>query len=180
MNLEDIWFSADHHLKHGNVIKFPGAGDHPGRTIFGSIEEHDEHIIQAHNSVVKKNDKVYFLGDLAWNSAGLQLVERMAGNKTLVMGNHDNMMSQKYLAKIGKLQGAVCLSKHINAVLTHIPVHPCQFKGRFDYNIHGHLHSHVLPDPRYLNVSLERIDYTPINLAEVIQRLKDQEEHYIG
>lgn len=43
--------------------------------------------------------------------------------------------------------------------------------GRWKYNIHGHLHTNSLPDKRYINVSAEQIDLTPISLAEIRSRL---------
>lgn len=47
-------------------------------------------------------------------------------------------------------------------ILTHIPVHPYQLEYRFKYNIHGHMHSKALDDPRYICVSAERVNLTPI------------------
>lgn len=174
----EIWFCSDHHLGHANVIKFEGPNGHPARTIFSSIEEHNEYIIEKHNSVVRPCDKVYIVGDLCWNSSSINLVKRMTGNKILIMGNHDKQKTKSYLNCIGELRGVVYLSKEINAIITHIPVHPAQLEHRFEYNIHGHLHCHRINDPRYLNVSMEQIDYTPIDLDEVILRLTNQMKEF--
>jgi calcineurin-like phosphoesterase family protein len=57
-------------------------------------------------------------------------------------------------------------------MLTHIPVHYCELEYRFKKNIHGHMHEKVVlfndkPDSRYINVSCEQINYTPIALEEI-------------
>ena len=54
-------------------------------------------------------------------------------------------------------------------MLTHIPIHPGQL-NRFDANIHGHIHDRKIDDKRYVNVSVEQINYTPISLDEVLYR----------
>ena len=60
-----------------------------------------------------------------------------------------------------------------DCVLTHIPVHPNQLAHRSRFNIHGHLHSkHVRLeagdiDARYLNVSCEQNNLTPISAYDL-------------
>ena len=58
-------------------------------------------------------------------------------------------------------------------VLTHCPVHPYIVQEKRG-NIHGHIHSkdilneHGEVDNRYLNVSAECINYTPITMDELL------------
>ena len=55
--------------------------------------------------------------------------------------------------------------------LTHVPMHPeCMSRARG--NVHGHLHANTIPDPRYLNVSVECVDYTPVSFDTARERLK--------
>ena len=63
-------------------------------------------------------------------------------------------------------------------ILSHIPLHP-ESLGRFRGNVHGHVHNNVEPlhfGPRYYNVSVEAIDYTPVSLEDVKKRLLKQQE----
>ena len=59
--------------------------------------------------------------------------------------------------------------------LTHCPIHPREFEDRVVRNLHGHLHEHVVlddkgePDPRYICVSCEQLDYTPKLISELIK-----------
>ena len=52
-------------------------------------------------------------------------------------------------------------------VLSHMPIHPDAVARWCKGNIHGHLHNNLVGDPRYLNVSVERICYTPIALEDI-------------
>ena len=175
--MNDIWFCSDHHLGHKSIINFKGYNEDPARTIFSSIEEHNEYLVECHNKVVKPNDKVYMLGDICWNSSSVNYLKRMAGNKFLIMGNHDKQKTKSYLNCVHELRGCLYLNE-LKAILTHIPVHPGQLEHRFECNIHGHLHTYNINDPKYLNVSMEQINYTPINLEEARLRLKLQKETY--
>ena len=56
-----IWFTADFHLGHENIIKYC---DRP----FKNAAEMDKKIIANFNKVVAADDTVYILGDLAWDN----------------------------------------------------------------------------------------------------------------
>jgi len=47
------------------------------------------------------------------------------------------------------------------------PLRDPQSVGRWKGNIHGHLHSNTIPDARYVNVSAEQVNYTPIDFEEI-------------
>lgn len=93
----------------------------------------------------------------------------------LVLGNHDT--DAKLRPSIHELAGVFCeihsMYKHKEFWISHPPIHQDELRGK--KNIHGHTHSHVLDDPRYLNVCLEQTDYTPIDLNEVRKRFAQQE-----
>jgi calcineurin-like phosphoesterase family protein len=80
-----VRFIADLHLSHENMAKRRG---------FSTIEEHDEHIIEKWNSVVHKRDITYILGDITMEkSAPYHLLDRLNGQKYVVLGNHDRIRS---------------------------------------------------------------------------------------
>ena len=57
----NIWFSADYHFSHKNIIEYTNRP-------FSDITEMDNTIVENHNSVVKPNDHVYFLGDFSFQN----------------------------------------------------------------------------------------------------------------
>lgn len=141
---------------------------------FASIEEHDQAIVDAWNAVVGKRDKVFLLGDVAmdWRIA-FRMLPRLEGLKCLVLGNHDHPKAP-WREVVDEVAGLREMSGGI--VLTHAPIHPAEFGGRYRANIHGHLHEKVVmdgdrPDPRYLNVSVEQLAFRPLPWDEAIARL---------
>lgn len=161
-----VFVIADTHFGHSKIIEF----EQHNRP-FQSIEEHDEELVYRWNSVVRKNDTVWHLGDVVFGAHNLPILGRLNGVKHLVMGNHDHYPVSEYLKYFRKLQGAV---QYRECVLTHIPVHPNQL-SRFKGNIHGHLHSHSIQDARYCCVSAEVVGLAPALLDTVIRSLPERD-----
>lgn len=172
--MANIFFCSDHHFHHENILGFKRDDGTPLRD-FKSLAHMHEHIIAQHNSVVRPGDKVYFLGDVSMSkkASALEILHRLNGEKVLIKGNHDQCTAQAYLEYFKDIRGSHQFS---GIIMTHIPIHS-ESLARWSINIHGHLHYQVvrmplsqLPDRRYFNVSLERINYTPISLEEIKQK----------
>ena len=152
--MANIFFIGDTHFGHYKILEFEKQ-----LRPFANIEEHDEALIDNWNKVVSKRDVVYHLGDVVLgNSKVYTKLSRLKGIKKLILGNHDKFNQlQPYFINF------YAAKRFANDfLLTHIPIHPGQLEFRFKYNIHGHLHSKKLEDPRYINVSAEQIGLTPI------------------
>lgn len=155
---------ADTHFSHENIITFK---DKEGKIIrdFKNIEDMDNHIVTKWNSVVTSEDTVYLLGDVAMKEKGLKQLERCNGRKVLVKGNHDIFRKEKYLKHFDDIRAYVVKE---GAILSHIPIHP-ESLTRFKLNIHGHLHANKINDPKYICVSCEQVNYTPVLLEELLK-----------
>lgn len=149
---------GDTHFGHSKILRFEAA-----HRPFATIEEHDEALIDRWNSVVRKRDTVWHLGDVLFGRHSFACLSRLNGTKKLVAGNHDQYPTALYLEHFNRVVGAAEVA---GCILTHIPVHDSQFH-RYKLNIHGHLHSKRLDDPRYVCVSAEQNNLTPINLDSV-------------
>lgn len=169
--MANIFFASDHHFNHANILTFKRQDDTPLRE-FRDVSHMNEHLINCHNSVVRSGDKVYFLGDVCMtrNASGLEILARLNGEKILIKGNHDLCKPGQYLNYFKDIRGS---HQFDGMILTHIPIHS-ESLARWGTNVHGHLHHNVvrmplsqIPDRRYFNVSVERINYTPISLEEV-------------
>lgn len=161
-----IFVCADLHLGHKKII-----GAAPGFRDFVDIEAHDRFITTVWNGTVRSKDIVIVLGDVAFGEPeNLQKLEQLKGLKKLVMGNHDQRSIRRYEPFFTKILGSLVID---GVILTHIPIHPSCLE-RWRGNIHGHLHELAFADHRYQCVSLERIDYRPIELAEVIARMPEK------
>lgn len=172
--MSKVFVISDTHFFHKNVIEF----EKEARP-FSSVEEMNEAIVNRWNSVVTKRDTVWHLGDVCFGkSSNLEILDRLNGTKKLVMGNHDQHGVSEYLKYFKDIGACVQYDK---CLLTHVPIHPDQFY-RFKANIHGHLHSKIvlqdsmyadIPDSRYINVSCEQINLTPIAWEEIKKKIKE-------
>lgn len=171
--MSEIFVISDHHFGHAATFEKFKLPDGSQLRKFTSVEEMNEHMIAAHNSVVKPGDKVYFLGDVTMKKSHLPIVGRLNGKKKLIMGNHDIFSAELYL----KYFYDVCAYRIFPAdklILSHIPVHSTQL-DRWKGNVHGHLHADSLPDPRYLCACVEQpeINYVPMPLYRVKEILNN-------
>jgi calcineurin-like phosphoesterase family protein len=158
MTMAETWLIGDTHFGHRKMPELRG---------FATIEEHDEALIDRWNAVVRKQDTVWHLGDVLFGRHSFACLGRLKGTKKLVAGNHDMYPTSAYLEHFNRVVGAVEIA---GCILTHIPVHESQF-GRYDGNIHGHLHTRTIQGGRYVCVSAEQNNLTPIALCEAMSRL---------
>jgi calcineurin-like phosphoesterase family protein len=169
----DTWVVSDHHFYHENILRFTGYDGKPLR-VFSDGSEMNEYMITKHNSVVKFDDKVYFLGDVVMgaNAEKMKIVSRLNGKKTLILGNHDSPEMSLYRA-FGRIYA---YRKLDYLLLTHVPV--LRLPKWAKANVHGHVHNNISPGeygPLYYNVSIEVLeDYTPIHLDELNRRIELQ------
>lgn len=164
----NVFVISDLHFGHRNMALKRG---------FVSVEEHDAFIVEKWNSVVDKGDSVWILGDITMEKSEYQILGALKGFKKVVLGNHDQPQHVPELLKwVNSVCGAV---RYRKCILTHIPVHPCEI-GRFHRNIHGHVHENSVQnhptlsdffgdlDERYVNVSCEAINYTPVLISSLL------------
>lgn len=163
---------SDTHFGHSNILTFKRDDGTPLRP-FSSVEEMDETMIDNWNRVVGKKDKVYHLGDLVFSNRKLQeVMPRLNGTKVLIKGNHDTLKLSQYAQFFKDVRAYHVLDKML---LSHIPIHPNSM-GKWRANLHGHLHYHLIDDERYINLSVEQINYTPIEFEEIRERVKKIEQ----
>ncbi len=159
------FFIADLHLGHKNILKFT-QGLRAGNT----IEEHNEWIVSQINSVVKKKDQLYILGDVAFGAENLEYLKRINGQKFLILGNHDRGEIDIYKPYFQNIYG---MKKFRGFWLTHAPMHPMGTRKLF--NIHGHSHQHLVKDPdgnidpQYINVCVEILNGVPLSFEQLVE-----------
>lgn len=158
-----IYITGDTHFGHKNVLVFESQ-----LRSFATIEEHDRVLVEKWNAVVRPCDTVWHLGDVFFGGKDNHgVLAALNGNKRLVLGNHDAYPLEVYQRYFTKIVGSIQLHGFI---LTHVPVHPYQLQRRYVGNIHGHMHSAKLDDPRYRCVSVEQTELQPMLLNEVLNR----------
>jgi len=175
--MSKVFFISDLHLGHENMAKKRG---------FLSADEMNKRIIHNWNSVVHKRDIVWVLGDITMEtSKHYHLLSQLNGGINVVLGNHDRPNDIPLLYRyVTKICGMI---KYKGFILSHAPIHELEV-DRFRANIHGHIHeNHILKhsmicdyvgqkDPRYINVSCEVVDYTPILFETILKNYEDSKE----
>jgi calcineurin-like phosphoesterase family protein len=172
--MANVFLVSDTHFGHAGVCRFL-RDDGTKLRPWDDPDEMDEAMIERWNAVVRPNDKVYHLGDVVINRKALKTLHRLNGDKVLIKGNHDIFRLEEYTEHFRDIRGYHVLN---GMIMSHIPVHE-ESIARFGVNIHGHLHSNRVMkngviDPRYFNVSVEQIDFTPISLEDLKLRVKEQ------
>lgn len=169
---------SDTHFSHKNIIEYCNRP-------FGSLEEMNECIIRNWNTVVNPDDIVYFLGDFC--KGNNCVLTELLGQKIFIRGNHDKHFPH-FMYSYQKLT-----YRGIKFVMVHDPGDVGRARGIRHHQgwvIHGHLHNnepllypHIHPENCSINVSVEMINYTPINLdilCDTIIEYGLQEGRYWG
>lgn len=179
-----IWFISDTHHRHAKCLDFKTPEGTPLRP-FSSVEEMDATILENIAKSVKPGEYLVHLGDFAMklDDALIKDWRKLPGRKRIIWGNHDNEHQAKII-EAGIFQKTMVMREftEYGILASHIPVNKFSLyrHGKLLSNVHGHLHSHVVPDdkgnpdPLYLNVCVEHTSYAPIELDEVISKLTNR------
>jgi len=160
---------SDTHFNHANILKFQDKNGQFFRgKLFDTVQEMNETMIENWNKIVTPQDIIYHLGDVYFSGIEevRKIFNRLNGKKRLIVGNHDDI---KQIAKenwFQKIQMWRIFAEE-KLILTHVPIHPSALEFRNLINVHGHIHQNVSPDGPYINVSVERTNYTPIAFEEL-------------
>jgi calcineurin-like phosphoesterase family protein len=161
---------SDLHLAHTNIINYCNRP-------FRDTDEMDETIIKNWNAVATDEDIVYMLGDFAFGRGSKEKLKlylpRLKGQIILIRGNHDHETVGWYkrygVKEVHGGEGWV-YSYPRRILFSHRP-YPTKAPW---INIHGHTHNlmHIHPSGVYVNVSVEAIGYKPINLDELVEKVR--------
>ena len=191
MLMQKIFFTADTHFGHENVIQFD-------KRPFASADEMDEEMIKRWNNKVGKGDLVYVLGDMIWKSIAdyaEPLIKSLNGQIILIKGNHDrfikNGKAKKALAGIKDYDDIVVTLEDGNkrrCILSHYFM-PFYNGHRYQTTLlHGHSHSSEESNieqeiarnlnergfqNEIYNVGCMHWNYEPVTLDEILATRKE-------
>jgi len=159
------FFIADTHFGGENIRRYENRP-------FESAAEMDEKLIENWNNAVTDNDTVYVLGDFSdYMDAGkeTEILGKLNGTKILVMGNHDTHRTPQEWREIGFVE---CYPMPVIYksffMLSHEPLY---INSNMPYaNFYGHVHgnpSYKDASKQSVCVSVERIDYTPVEFEKL-------------
>ena len=167
-----VWFTADCHFDHTNIIKYT---DRP----FKDISEMNDEIIKRWNYVVSKDDLVYHVGDFAFKgSQNAQSFEnRLNGSIVHIQGNHDlNNSVKTYITKCMMFFGGK------DVFVQH---HPPEILPICEFAICGHIHNKWKfkihksnPNIPIINVGVDVNQFTPVSTLSILKQYRDIRDKY--
>ena len=162
----NTFFISDTHFGHANIIKYCNRP-------FLSVKEMDITMIYNWNKVVGKNDIVCFLGDFCFGDPKKYL-KQLNGIIVFIKGNHDRNLIETLGERVlpYTYYHRYHLGRNHRFYLIHDPEHiPSLW---YDWAITGHVHNKgdfINFRDRIINVSVEHIEYTPINIKLIIDMI---------
>lgn len=184
------FFTSDLHFGHRNIIDFC---DRP----YHSADEMDFALVDNWNAIVRSEDEVWVLGDLAMGKIeqSLEMASFLHGEKHLVPGNHDRCWNggkkdwQKWVplyeeagfAIHAHKPGAVVLVDGLRTchfpprepAIGHKPDRYLAWRPGNGPLLHGHIHDGWRRHPQHpwLNVGVDVWDYAPVSEAVLRESL---------
>lgn len=164
-----IFITSDLHLGHANIIRYCNRP-------FRNVDHMNKVLISNWNNSIRKNDTVYFLGDLAYGRGSRSTdywLTQLNGNIIFIKGSHDRSNKIKFH------ETYTIEYKGISFFLSHEPEKvPKGWKG---WAICGHHHNNRLQEypfidrtNRRINISTELTNYKPVDMNEIIARIKNE------
>jgi calcineurin-like phosphoesterase family protein len=171
------WFTSDTHYWHTNVIRYCNRP-------WATVEEMNAGLIERHNAVVKPQDDVYHMGDLAMAGTKkiAEVMRQLNGRHHLVMGNHDfgNIKPHRLDLGFASINPAVETFMEIAGHKVSVGHFPYRGASGSDTRyedqkpvyqglprIHGHVHQAWRELGPMLNVGVDVWDYRPVSEDEV-------------
>ena len=170
-----IYFTSDTHYGHANIIKYCARP-------FESVDEMDEALIKAYNSVVTPNDTVYHLGDFCMGGRKPEeYLCRLNGKMFLLPGNHDKV--ERFTGKYTRHNEVIIMTELVRASLSGQYMTLCHYALRVwdkahygSWNLHGHSDGTLLGHGKQQDVGVDALGYLgyrPISITE-LQELMDK------
>lgn len=163
-----VYFIADTHFAEENIIRYENRP-------FVSAEEMTQSLIRNWNKRVRKEDKVYVLGDFGAAGQEKGILEQLKGNKYLVKGNHDTC-SNDYYRQAGFQEVYDCpIILEGFWILSHEPLY---VNENMPYaNLFGHVHNSPLfkdYSRQHYCVTVERTGYAPVSFEEIKRKIQEK------
>ncbi|MDD1686871.1 hypothetical protein [Methanoregula sp.] len=166
--LESSFFLvSDTHFDHKNIIEYCNRP-------FSSLEQMNQTILKNWNSIIKNNETVFFLGDMAWGKKHRPIsywLAQLNGTIQFIIGpSHDEPRPPN------SYDSVVLNYRNRDFLLVHNPHDPDRIpKDWSEWIIHGHKHNNSMGkypfingENKTINVSVELTGYKPVSIDQIL------------
>lgn len=161
--------TSDHHFDHENIIEYCNRP-------FDSLDEMNEYMKSAWNSVVSEEDVVIHIGDVMFSNNTKkceELLSELNGNILIIEGNHDNYINtQEFRHPL--LENCVYTHKGFRFYCTHrresVP------DSWTEWVLCGHTHNDdpfINTDLNTINVSVDVTEFYPLPIDSIVKAVKE-------
>jgi calcineurin-like phosphoesterase family protein len=171
-----IFFTADTHLGHANIIKHC-------RRPFADVEAMDTAIIERINARVGPDDWLYHLGDFSFRGGdpAVYRARIRCRNMVLILGNHDPCFADgtarpEFASLFKAVHNLLKVTVQIDGrsqivVLCHYAMRVWDRCHYGTWHLHGHSHGSLPDDPHALSwdVGVDTNDFSPLSVPQVAE-----------
>ena len=172
-NNKTLWFTADTHLGHANIIKYCNRP-------FSNIDEMNRELCKRWNNVVKEDDFIFIVGDFCFGGKKQwrEYLSRLNGYKFLVKGNHDkenNIPTPLPTDNFDWCDGFVNIKVSDDefdtgeqyVTVCHYPMLSWYRSYHGAWQLFGHVHGTIKGGVNQLDVGVDVHNFTPVNWESV-------------
>lgn len=171
--MNDVFITSDEHYQSDSIIKIC-------KRPFANSIEMNEALIANHNSVVKKGDRVYHLGDIfvgrrvdASLLEAKKIMRQLNGQHYLILGNHDEIakwMPENFVWSKDLFDLKV--QPYPMMVLTHYALRSWRNRIHGSWHLYGHSHCQ-LPGLGYsFDIGVDCHDFMPWSVDEIADKMR--------
>ncbi|MBX7132541.1 MAG: metallophosphoesterase [Fimbriimonadaceae bacterium] len=171
-----IFFTADTHLGHANIIKHC-------RRPFPSVEAMDAAIIERINARVGPDDWLYHLGDFSFRGGdpAVYRARIRCRNMVLILGNHDPCFADgtarpEFASLFKAVHNLLKVTVQIDGrsqivVLCHYAMRVWDRSHHGTWHLYGHSHGSLPDNPHALSwdVGVDANDFSPLSVPQVAE-----------
>lgn len=174
-----IWLTSDLHIGHDKDFVWGERG-------FSSVDEMNRTYIKRINSLVKKDDDLYILGDVIMGDSqyNINFIKQINCKVHIICGNHDSLERRKLycqLSNVVEVTWSTLLKYNkYNFYLSHFPSLTENGKEplkQMVLNLHGHTHqkNNFYEDKFFMyHVGVDSHNGFPVLLDDIIKEIKEK------
>lgn len=167
---KNIWFSADLHLGHCNIIYYCNRP-------FKNIEEMDNTIIKNFTNLLQDGDTLYILGDLSFKSNYsenfLRIIKNIGVEIHFIIGNHDGnnlKILDKYCDSVQDIKEIKIDGIYIT--LCHYPMRSWNHSFHGAWQLFGHVHGRLKMNTKQYDIGVDCNDFKPVSYNQLKKIMK--------
>jgi len=164
-----IFFTADQHFSHPNIISFCGRP-------FPSVSVMNEEIIKRYNEVVSDNDLVIHAGDVTMKKSyqeTIQFVEQLKGEKIFLIGSHDSWLKGTRSSYIFEK-----LIEGQYVVVCHYAMRTWPRSHYGAWQLFGHSHGRLEPEGKQWDVGVDNNNFYPISFEKLKEIMETRPDNF--